>query len=327
MLLGPAFSGDASVSAEHLYATCSARACFCIANKFMQTRQKTLVVVWTMDDFELTGYPLPEEQLVIPMVLSTFPPLLKLVWQNKVLNEGMDDSFPDWDEIFHTQVHLEEAWQLLVRWPRTLRHVMQARANEADFRALALYEMYVLAVEEMRRNVQRYREVGLQIGAPVFHRLMRRCTDPVNLGPRPHMKNSANAYKMGETEARELFDQVFRTQVPRVMHELFCVPQYTGWEDETTNYSEYCGPSPTQRQHADRVREDRRRMDEQYDVDVNRFLRMKNGIRIIPFRDLDQFVANRRRNHGDFDDRPAFRRRPANSQEPRLDLNLVEGRI
>jgi hypothetical protein len=68
-------------------------------------------------------------------------------------------------------------------------------------------------------------------------------------------------------------------------------------------------------------------MDEQYDVDVNRFLRMKNGIRIIPFRDLDQFVANRRRNHGDFDDRPAFRRRPVNSQEPRLDLNLVEGRI
>ena len=28
MLLGPAFSGDASVSAEHLYATCSARAAF-----------------------------------------------------------------------------------------------------------------------------------------------------------------------------------------------------------------------------------------------------------------------------------------------------------
>ena len=141
------------------------------------------------------------------------------------------------------------------------------------------------------------------------------------------MKNSANAYKMGEIEARELFDQVFRTQIPRVMHELFCVPQYTGWEDETTNYSEYCGPFPTQRMHADRVREDRRKMDEQYDADVNRFLRTKNGIRIIPFRDLDQFVANRRRSHGDFDDRPAFRRRPANSQEPRLDLNLVEGRI
>ena len=32
MLLGPAFSGDASVSAEHLYATHSARACFCVAN-------------------------------------------------------------------------------------------------------------------------------------------------------------------------------------------------------------------------------------------------------------------------------------------------------
>ena len=139
-----------------------------------------------MDDFELTGYPPPEDQLVIPMVLTTFPPLLKLVWQNRVLKLGMDDSFPDWNEIFHTQVHLEEAWQLLVRWPRSIRHLIQAKANEADFRALALHEMYELAVEEMRRNVHRYAEVGLEIGAPVFHRLMRRCTDPVNLGPATH---------------------------------------------------------------------------------------------------------------------------------------------
>ena len=173
MLLGPASSGDASVSAEHLYATCSARACFCVANKFMQTKQKTLVIVWTMDDFELTGYPPPEDQLVIPMVLSTFPPLLKLVWQNRVLNLGMDDTFPDWKEIFHTQVHLEEAWQLLVRWPRSIRHLIQAKANEADFRALALHEVYELAIKEMRRNAHRYAEVGLEIGAPVFHRLMR----------------------------------------------------------------------------------------------------------------------------------------------------------
>ena len=110
MLLGPAFSGDASVSAEHLYATRTVRACFCVANKVMQTRKKTLLVVWTMDDFELTGYPSPEEHLVIPMVLSTFPPLLKLVWQNRILNLGMDDhEFPTWEEIFHTEVHLDEA--------------------------------------------------------------------------------------------------------------------------------------------------------------------------------------------------------------------------
>ena len=87
---------------------------------------------------------------------------------------------------------------------------------------------------EMRRNAHRYAQIGLEIGAPVFHRLMRRCTDPVNLGPRPHMKDSANAYKMDEGDARKLFDQVFRTQIPRVMHEYFCVPQYTGWKDETT---------------------------------------------------------------------------------------------
>merc|ERR1712117_4412 len=113
--------------------------------------------------------------------------------------------------------------------------------------------MYVLAIEEMKRNVQRYEEVGLQIGAPVFYRLMRRCTDPVILGPRPHMKNSVNAYKMGEEEAKELFDQVFRTQIPRVMHEFFCVPQYTGWEDETKGYADRWGLFPPQRQHPSRV--------------------------------------------------------------------------
>ena len=110
------------------------------------------------------------------------------------------------------------------------------------------------------------------------------------------------------------------------MHELFCVPQYTGWEDETTSYSEYCGPFPTQRQHANRVREDRRKVNEQYDADLNKFLKTKNA-KTLPLNNLDQFVAHRRRSHGDFDERPAFRRRPENSQEPRLDLNLVEGRI
>ena len=128
------------------------------------------------------------------------------------------------------QVHLDEAWQLLVRWPRSIRHLIQAKANE-----------------------------------------MRRCTDPVNLGPRPHMKNSVNAYKMGEREARELFDQVFRTQILRVMHEFFCVPQYTGWEDETSSYAERCGLFPRQRQHANRLKEDRREVNKRYDTDIDRF--------------------------------------------------------
>ena len=327
MLLGPAFSGDASVSAEHLYATCSARACFFVASKVMQTKRKTLLVVWTMDDFEVTGYPPPEEQLVIPMVLLTFPPLLKLVWQNRVLNLGMDDTFPDWSEVFHTQVHLDEAWQLLVRWPRSIRHLIQAKANEADFRALVLSEMYKLAILEMEKNASRYAEIGLEIGASVFHRLMRRCTDPVNLGPRPYMKNSAKAYRMEEGEARELFDQVFRTQIPRVMHELFCIPQYTGWEDETNSGAERCGLFPRQREHANQVREDRREVNRKYDTDLDKFLKAKirsDGVKTLPFKYLDQFVANRRRNHGDFDERPAFRRRAESNQEPRLDLNLVE---
>ena len=81
-----------------------------------------------------------------------------------------DHRFPDWEEIFHTQVHLDEASQLLVRWPRSIRHLIQAKANEANFRAMALHEMYELAILEMRRNASRYAEIGLEMGAPVFHR-------------------------------------------------------------------------------------------------------------------------------------------------------------
>ena len=65
-------------------------------------------------------------------------------------------------------------------------------------------------------------------------------------------------------------------------------------------------------------------MNKQYDADLNRFLKSEE-VKTLPFSDLDQFVAHRRRNHGDFDERPAFRRRPESNQEPRLDLNSVEG--
>ena len=41
-----------------------------------------------------------------------------------------------------------------------MRHLIQAKANEADFRAMALYEMYELAIMEMRRNAHRYAQVG-----------------------------------------------------------------------------------------------------------------------------------------------------------------------
>ena len=120
------------------------------------------------------------------------------------------------------------------------------------------------------------------------------------------MKNSANAYKMEEEEARELFDQVFRTQIPRVMHEFFCVPQYIGWEDETSSYAERCGLFPREREHAYRVREARQDVNKRYDTDLEKFLKAKR-VKTLPFNHLDQFVAHRRRNHGDFDERPAYR--------------------
>ena len=156
-----------------------------------------------------------------------------------------------------------------------MRHLIQAKANEADFRALASYEMYELAITEMRRNAHRYAQVGLEIGAPVFHRLMRRCTDPVNLGPRSHLKNAAEPHKMKEEDARELFDRVFRTQIPRVLHEHFCVPQYTGWEDETIHYAEGCGLFPREREHAYQVGEARQEVEARYDADLEKFLHAK----------------------------------------------------
>ena len=131
----------------------------------------------------------------------------------------------------------------------------------------------------------------------------------MNLGPRPHMKNSANAYKMEEEDARELFDQVFCTQIPRVMHEYFCVPQYTGWEDETINYVKGSGLFPREREHAYQLGKARQEVNARYDADLEKFLRAKR-VKILHINQLDQFVAHRRRQHVDFDKRPAFRRRP-----------------
>ena len=72
------------------------------------------------------------------------------------------------------------------------------------------------------------------------------------------------------------------------------------------------------------MREARQEVNAIYDAVLEKFLKAKK-VKTLPTNQLDQFVAHRRRQHGDFDKRPAFRRRPGNSQEPRLDLNLVEG--
>ena len=101
---------------------------------------------------------------------------------------------------------------------------------------------------------------------------MRRCTDPVNLGLRPHLKHAAEAHKMEEEETRELFDRVFRTQIPRVLHEPFFIPRYTGWEDETISYEEAYGLFPRERQQALQVGEAREEVEARYDADIERFL-------------------------------------------------------
>ena len=144
----------------------------------------------------------------------------------------------------------------------------------------------------MRRNADRYAEIRLEIGAPVFHRLMRRCTDPVNLRPCPHLKHAAEAYKMKEGEARELFDRVFCTQIPRVLHEHFCLPRYNGFDDETLSYEEAHGLCPRERQQAFQVGEAREEVEARYDTDIERFLNASRPkVKTLQTNQMDQFVA------------------------------------
>ena len=72
------------------------------------------------------------------------------------------------------------------------------------------------------------------------------------------------------------------------------------------------------------MREARQDVNKRYDTDLEKFLKAKR-VKTLPFNQLNQSVAHRRRNHGDFDKRPAFRRRAESNQESRLDLNSVEG--
>ena len=77
---------------------------------------------------------------------------------------------------------------------------------------------------------------------------------------------------MKEEDARELFDRVFHTQIPRVLHEHFCITRYTGWEDETIHYEEAYGLFPRERQQAFQVGEAREEVEARYDADIERFL-------------------------------------------------------
>ena len=69
--------------------------------------------------------------------------------------------------------------------------------------------------------------------------------------------------------------------------------------------------------------EARQEVEARYDADLKRLLDAR-GMKTLHPNQMDQFVAYRRRKHGEFDERPAFRRRTKNSNEPRLGLNLVE---
>ena len=72
-----------------------------------------MLVVFTIDRFELNGYPSQDENFVIPLVMSMFLSILKLVFKNRTMNFGMPAfQFPSWGESINVEGHLAEALQL-----------------------------------------------------------------------------------------------------------------------------------------------------------------------------------------------------------------------
>ena len=62
---------------------------------------EAIIVVWTMEDFDVASYPLPKEK-VVPFVLSASMVLLNLVWKSKEVNSGNAEPPPrSHKDLFH----------------------------------------------------------------------------------------------------------------------------------------------------------------------------------------------------------------------------------
>ena len=222
--LSSRFTMEGSSSAEHLIATHNARPDFCVAYRIMMVERPTFMVVWTMNEFDLLGYPSLSKGQITPYVLSASPMLLKLVWQARCVNRGLETSqFPTWQEIFSQRVTLVEAWQLITRWPRCLQEMIVTKARRADFKALALYEMYQAVLEEIRINGHHYQSSLLEVTRSAFVRLFRIHLDPITFGPRPHSREANDIPIISTSECVAVRKHVYRYQIPRLIHHFHCV--------------------------------------------------------------------------------------------------------
>ena len=123
LLINPNLIGDVSTTAEHLAATVNIRPCSCITTLLGAIPEPgAIVVVWTIEDFDVASYAGPGEK-VVPFVLSASMVLLNLVRKSRDANLGNANPPPRaHKDLLETGVTLIDAWILLPAaqkaWPR-----------------------------------------------------------------------------------------------------------------------------------------------------------------------------------------------------------------
>ena len=83
--------------------------------------------------------------------------------------------------------------------------------------------MYQAVLEEMRMNEQHYQSALLEVTRSAFVRLFRIHLDPITFGPRPHSRDANDIPIMSTSECVAVRKQVYRYQIPRLIHLFHCV--------------------------------------------------------------------------------------------------------
>ena len=123
-----------------------------------------IVVVWTVEDFDVASYPGPGEK-VVPFVLSASRVLLNLVRKSRDANLGnADQPRRAHQDLLETEVTLVDAWMLLTRCPQSLAKHVTMKAAAADMRALMLSELYQIVVKEWEDNEEYYATMTVDVG-------------------------------------------------------------------------------------------------------------------------------------------------------------------
>ena len=224
LLIDPNLIGDASTTAEHLAATVNIRPCSCVTTELVAIPEPgAIVVVWTMEDFDVASYPGPGEK-VVPFVLSASMVLLNLVCKSRDANVGIASPPPRTHmNLLETGVTLVDAWMLLTRCPQILAKHVIMKAAASDMRALMLSELYQIVAKEWEENEEYYATMTTDVGLHEVSRLLRVHVDPLTNGPRPNNRRSRRRtlHLMDKDETREVIRHVVQNLAPKLIHEAF----------------------------------------------------------------------------------------------------------